>query len=322
MNFSDEEYVRLYVRDTVTWEMLPWQAKALLCLALRKFDRSGLFEFGHYDPTKALASKTTLPSEHVEIGLKAILDEKIWELEENCFFWPKYTEAQTCRRSDRLRKRLERANAKNKPFYGEKHEKRTGCHEIEHSVQQADVVSQNVTECHILSNVSQPVTGCHSRQGKARQGVGEARQSQDRETPTPRDPTKPKPADPFRASFRTQCPDKLDFSEKHRGYATRGSIDINLAWVQFREDARSKATHLVDWDAAFLASLTRSVERIERAAAIRATERTAQRDDATVPRTRQNASGGTGGPPPTETVSGSQLEANSKKLHSGLARIG
>lgn len=109
MNFADEEYVRLYTADTVTWKCLGWEGQALLALALRKFDRSGVFEFGKHGPEKALLVSTGLPIELIKTGLQRILDEGIWDLEQDRLFWPRYIEAQTCSRSDKLRQRISRA---------------------------------------------------------------------------------------------------------------------------------------------------------------------------------------------------------------------
>jgi hypothetical protein len=41
VNWSDERYVRVYVRDTVEWLAWSWQAQALFLLLLRKVDRAG-----------------------------------------------------------------------------------------------------------------------------------------------------------------------------------------------------------------------------------------------------------------------------------------
>lgn len=46
MNWSDERYVKLYERDTLTW---PWQAKCVFALLLRKVDRSGVLDTGRSD---------------------------------------------------------------------------------------------------------------------------------------------------------------------------------------------------------------------------------------------------------------------------------
>ena len=46
MNWEDERYVRLYVRDTGDWCALSWDAQALLMHLLRKTDRSGIVQLG------------------------------------------------------------------------------------------------------------------------------------------------------------------------------------------------------------------------------------------------------------------------------------
>lgn len=136
------------------------------------------------------------------------------------------------------------------------------------------------------------------------------------------DSTRGKPADPFRASFRTQCPDKIAFTERQRGLATRGSIDINLAWAQFRDDSRGYGKFLVDWESAFSAHLAKSIERIERAAQYRATERNAQRDAATAPPTRPKGSVSTDAAPPPPKALPVADAAKSERLRNAIARIG
>ena len=108
VNFADEEYVRLYTSNSVTWKALGWQGQTVLMHLLRCFDNSGGFEFGRRTPAKAIVIATGLPDEVVESGLESILAEEIWRLEDTQIFWPKYVDAQTCRRSDRYRKRAER----------------------------------------------------------------------------------------------------------------------------------------------------------------------------------------------------------------------
>ena len=42
MDWANERYVRLYTRDTVTWKMWPWEARAIFPLLMRKVDRAGV----------------------------------------------------------------------------------------------------------------------------------------------------------------------------------------------------------------------------------------------------------------------------------------
>lgn|SRR5512133_440324 len=162
MNFADEEYVRLYTSDTITWDMLPWQALALLPLALRKFDRSGVFEFGKHGAAVALSVKTRLPLDLVTAGLQAIVDSGTWTVSGTRIYWPTYIEAQTCRRSERIRKREERARKLNeqRPEPGDDSDK---CH----------TEPPKTDKCHTASNVSHSVT---PGEAGRRRGVGEAGQ--------------------------------------------------------------------------------------------------------------------------------------------------
>jgi hypothetical protein len=153
VNFSDEEYVRLYTSDTVTWKCLGWQGQALLSLALRKFDRAGVLEFGRHGPEKALMVATGVPLEVVAAGLSALLSEQVWVIDGDRIFWPKYIDAQTCTRSQRVRQRASRA-------------RRQGQSEPP----ECDNASQNVTTGHENAPAVTDVTECHPRRGEARQG--------------------------------------------------------------------------------------------------------------------------------------------------------
>jgi hypothetical protein len=74
MRWSDERYVRLYTRDTIEWTMLPWEARALFPLLLRKVDRAGLLDLGKHG-AKGLAVTVGLPIHVVEPGLAGLLED-------------------------------------------------------------------------------------------------------------------------------------------------------------------------------------------------------------------------------------------------------
>ena len=67
----------------------------------------------------------------------------------------------------------------------------------------------------------------------------------------------------------TECPDKIEFTERQRGLCQRSSIDINLNWCRFRDNCRSRAITYADWSSAFSAELARVVEHYERTATIK-----------------------------------------------------
>lgn len=152
MHFADEQYVRLYTRDTTTWKLLGWQGRVVMLMMLRNgFDRSGVFEVGDvsrnvtpsHNLYRAVTAVTELPKEVVELGLEQVISEGVWIKTATGLVWPKYVEAQTTRRTDKSRKRLERdrrlasmkSGASDRPM------------------------SRNVTTSH---NRSHGVTSCHS----------------------------------------------------------------------------------------------------------------------------------------------------------------
>lgn len=109
MNYEDEDYVRYYTRDTVSWMALGWEGQTVLALMLHgKFDRSGVFDCDGHTPSQAVTLVTRVPSEVVDVGIKRLLESKTWVHRDGKLVWPKFLDAQNCRRSDRLRQRESR----------------------------------------------------------------------------------------------------------------------------------------------------------------------------------------------------------------------
>lgn len=127
-----------------------------------------------------------------------------------------------------------------------------------------------------------------------------------------------KPADPFLSSFKTQCPNRMEFTESHRGLANRGSIDINLEWRSFSANAQSLSLCKVDWPKAFEAHLATCVSKIERAAAFRAN---GPQSAKTPPVTRPQTNQATPGQPKPETRPAVNLEPR-RDIRSALSKIG
>ena len=90
--------------------MLPWQAKALWPLVLRKLDRAGLMPLdGH--GAAGLAAVVELPLEVVEPGLSALIDSEYVRLHSETLVSPNFIKAQEAPQSDGQRKREQRARA-------------------------------------------------------------------------------------------------------------------------------------------------------------------------------------------------------------------
>ena len=112
MRFEDEQYVRLYKRDTTTWLMLPWQGRAILGLILRKVDRAGILDLGE-DGLEALAAHIQVPLDVVEPGMAAILKRGILLLrDDGVLVWPKFIDGQEAKQSDKARQKAARDRAR------------------------------------------------------------------------------------------------------------------------------------------------------------------------------------------------------------------
>lgn len=142
--YEDESYVRLYTNDTASWSLLGWEGQTVLMHMLRgKFDRAGVFDCGRHEMSRAVTAVTRLPADLVERGLKSILEEGTWVVNGTLIVWPNYVEAQTCSRSDRARQAESRKNRRDSAVI---------------PVTEQNDVSQNVTTCHDMSQVSRNVT--------------------------------------------------------------------------------------------------------------------------------------------------------------------
>lgn len=147
MDWSNERYVRVYTRDTPEWLILPWQAKALWPLLVRKFDRSGVIatKLG----ARGVAVLVGLPLDVVEPGLDALLEDGCLQKHDLGYLAPNFIEAQETPQSDANRKResRERRRAQNKHDAPNDVTQTTECH----------AVSREVTSCHTVSQVVTPI---------------------------------------------------------------------------------------------------------------------------------------------------------------------
>lgn len=164
MDWENERYIRLYTRDTVEWEMLPWKARALWPNLLRKVDRAGYLPLGKYG-ARGLAALVKLPfDECVEEGLQGLLEDGCVELLETedgeVLFVPNFVAAQEARKSARQRKEEQRereraaqacpvtprhANDKTGPPRDQMSRNVTDSHEMGPKVTTSHTASQSVT---------------------------------------------------------------------------------------------------------------------------------------------------------------------------------
>lgn len=101
MDWSNERYVRLYTRDTPEWLWMAWQGRALWPLLIRKIDRAGVLatKLG----SKGVAVLVGLPSDVVEVGVQALIEDGCLEIHDLGYVVPNFITAQEARSSDRMR---------------------------------------------------------------------------------------------------------------------------------------------------------------------------------------------------------------------------
>jgi hypothetical protein len=142
MDWANEEYVRLYVRETADDLELSWEATALWRALLTKFDRAGLL------PVKngwaSVAKLVRIPADVcATAGAELIADGRVRQIDVG-FLAPNFTAAQTASKSDKARQResrdRRRADAMRQP--SETVEARHG---VSHAVTPGHAPSQNVT---------------------------------------------------------------------------------------------------------------------------------------------------------------------------------
>lgn len=107
MDWSNEEYVKVYRRETDDDLILTWQARALWAAMLIKFDRAGLLETRR--GVRGLAALVRIPLDVVQAVLPELLDDgRVLEVPLG-YFSPNFLAAQEASKSDKLRQRDSRA---------------------------------------------------------------------------------------------------------------------------------------------------------------------------------------------------------------------
>jgi hypothetical protein len=104
LDYSNERYVRLYTRDTATWKLLAWEARALLTFIIRKVDRAGVIDVGE-DGVVGLAAIVDMPEDVVEAHLPALIKRGCVTSTGTAYVLPNFIAAQEATASDKQRQR-------------------------------------------------------------------------------------------------------------------------------------------------------------------------------------------------------------------------
>jgi len=108
MNWPDEKYVKLYVRDSLTWRSWCWQARAIFPNILRKLDGAGIIETGNLEPAVAVARQIDFPADVVRVGLEDILASETLKKVAGGLESTAFIAAQEARKTEALKKRDQR----------------------------------------------------------------------------------------------------------------------------------------------------------------------------------------------------------------------
>lgn len=103
MDWTNERYVRLYIRDTTTWKRIGWDGQCVLMQLLRKVDRSGVLPLDDMEPWEAIMLHTDAPEDTARRGTAALLRVGTVEVRGTHLVMPNYLAAQECVKSDALR---------------------------------------------------------------------------------------------------------------------------------------------------------------------------------------------------------------------------
>lgn len=103
MDFANERYVRLYVRDTVTWKRLQWDGQNALTQLLRKADRAGVVDLGGIEPWEALTVLCGAPEAAARAGVARAIELGCVVLDGDRLVFPRFIEANETAMSDRQR---------------------------------------------------------------------------------------------------------------------------------------------------------------------------------------------------------------------------
>lgn len=114
MDWANERYVRLYVRDTLTWKRLGHEGRCMVALIMRKLDRCGILEVDGCELAEAVSILTESPYEFAKTGIERILELGVMEFADGQLVAPNFVEAQEAKQTDAQRSREYRARRRDR----------------------------------------------------------------------------------------------------------------------------------------------------------------------------------------------------------------
>lgn len=231
VDWSNEEYVRLYTRETADDLELGWEALALWRAMLTKFDRAGLIRARN--GWRSVAALVRMPVDVVErVGPDLLTDGRVRKVDDG-FYAPNFTEAQTATKSDKARQRESRDRRREQAE--------------SQFVTKRDTESRNVTESHAASHV---VTSGHAASQNVTLASAEPLlKLRDAEALLiPRDAKAPAKQ---KRKARSALPADWEPSDAERARAAERNLNCAGEAERFRNHHTAKGSLMADWDAAF-----------------------------------------------------------------------
>jgi hypothetical protein len=109
MRWEDEQFVKVYVRDTVDWLALSYDARSLFLHLLRKVDRAGILPLGRHGRRGVAVLLGALDAwSRLELALAELEQDGCLRVEGDRLVIPNFTAAQEARQTDRARKQAQR----------------------------------------------------------------------------------------------------------------------------------------------------------------------------------------------------------------------
>lgn len=143
MDWANEDYVKVYTRETADDLELSWQALALWRAMLLKFDRSGLIAVRN--GWSSVARLVRMPDDVVQEGGAELVRDGRVVMVDGGIFAPNFTDAQTTPKSDKVRQRESRDKRRAHAAASQTSETIVGCHAVSRGVTPSHALSQNVT---------------------------------------------------------------------------------------------------------------------------------------------------------------------------------
>lgn len=107
MDWANEQYILVYVRDSGDWLMWSWQTRAVMLFLLRKVNRAGILDLGK-GKLRALAKILEMPEGELSEAIAPLLEDGCVQLHEEKLIIPNFIPAQEAKHSDKARKQMSR----------------------------------------------------------------------------------------------------------------------------------------------------------------------------------------------------------------------